>query len=258
MILALAAAVALATPVPLTPDDIATRAQQAWEARAEPPYLEFEIPCAQTFLQQQCEANAMATFIVRTSDGRTFARTTGNVRAMMYGGFITGPASTPLGFFRRIDKDGDASPLATPAPPPNFAPDPFGLRPIASVVSSDHAYTISLDGIETLDGTSVYHLLLRPNYDPLGHPLRELWVDAKTFQVLQLVYARGVDDAGPDGTVLYRFAQVGPKGYWAIVHIEAILPVKRGAPPVHLASDLTGIAFPEAGDLPPRIFEPSP
>ena len=90
----------------------------------------------------------------------------------------------------------------------------------------DRAYTVTLSGIENLDGASVYHLHLEPNHTPEALPLRELWVDTSTFQVLQLTYARQAESGAPNGTVQYRFAQVGPERIWAIVYIDATLAGK--------------------------------
>jgi hypothetical protein len=186
MIVALAAAVALATAPPSpSPDEIVSRAQTSWEARVVPPYVSFELPCADTFLAAQCESGDTARFKVRMSDGRTYART---VRVpgieLMCGGFITGPATTPLGFFRSIDANDVAAAIAPSPPPQNFAPDPFGPKAIASVVAVNRAYTVRLVGVESLDGESVYRLQLVPNYDPEHHPLRELWIDTATFEVV--------------------------------------------------------------------------
>ena len=127
MIAAFAAVVALASPAPtaLSPYDIVTRAQAAWEARVVPAYVSFEIPCADTFLDAQCAPKAIVNFVVRMSDGRTYAESIDlPKRQLMCGGFIYGPASTPFGFFRRIDANNVPSTLATPPPPENFAADP--------------------------------------------------------------------------------------------------------------------------------------
>jgi len=239
---------------PPSPYAIVSRAQTAWEARTVPPFLSFEIPCADTFLAPHCQPGTAVAFVVRMSDGRTYAQTvaTPPVR-LMCGGFIYGPASTPLAFFRRIDANNVPGPLASP-PPENFAADPFGPRAIASVVVTDRAYTVTLAGTERLDGATVYHLQLQPNYEPEQHPLRDLWVDAASFEVLQLGYARHAQSGAPQGTVAYRFAQVGPGRIWAIVSIDATLPVTAAAPAAHLHSDLANVTFP--AQEPPWIFDP--
>jgi len=258
MIALLATVVALASPPPApSPYEIVSRAQAAWEARAVSPYLSFEIPCADTFLAANCAPGAIVKFTVRMSDGRTYASTAKEpALEMMCGGFIYGPASTPLGFFRSISSDNVPAAFATPVPqtPENFAEDPFGPKLIASVVVANRAYTVTLAGIESLDGASVYHLLLEPNYDREHHPLRELWVDTSTFEVRQLAYARHAESGSSEGSVRYRFAQVGPKHTWAIVYIEAELPLKGSATTVRPASALSNIEFSQ--DFPAWPFEP--
>jgi hypothetical protein len=250
MILALAAAIALASPQPappLWPYDIAARAQNTWEARVVPRYVSFEIPCEDTFLSAQCTAHAIVQFVVRMRDGRTYAQSAElPTRQLMCGGFIYGPALTPFGFFRRIGADNAPASLSTPAPlPENLAEDPFGPRAIASVTVKDSAYTVTLTGTEDLDGTPVYHLHLVPNYDPPHHPLRELWVDTRTFEVLALTYARNAESGAAEGSVHYRFAQVGNDRIWTIVYIDAILPVRGSQSVANPHSALSKIAFPE-------------
>ncbi|HTA38186.1 MAG TPA: hypothetical protein VK760_03880 [Candidatus Acidoferrales bacterium] len=248
MIASLAAIVALVSPAPsaLSPYDIVGRAQTAWEARFVPAYVSFTIPCADTFLDARCEPKAIVNFVVRMDDGRTYAEATDVPGTpLMCGGFIYGPASTPFGFFRRIGSDNVPASLATPPPPENFAADPFGPKAIASVTVTDRAYTVTLTGIENLDGATVYHVHLEPNYAPDAHPLRDLWIDTTTFEVLQLTYARHAESGAPAGTVRYRFAQVGSNRIWAIVYIDATLPVKGSRTAANPHSDLADITFPK-------------
>jgi hypothetical protein len=251
MIHALAAAMALASPSPapsLSPYDIVARAQTTWEARVVPRYVSFEIPCEDTFLSAQCTAREIVNFVVRMHDGRTYAQTAElPTRQLMCGGFIYGPALTPFGFFRRIGADNAPASLSTPATlPENLAEDPFGPRSIASVSVKDSAYAVTLAGVEDLDGASVYHLHLVPNYVPAQHPLRDLWVDARTFDVLALTYARKAESGAAEGSVHYRFAQVGDERIWTIVYIEATLPVKGSQSTANPHSALSKIGFPES------------
>ncbi len=161
----------------------------------------------------------MVEFTVRMSDGRTFAQafspTTGAVKVLMKGGFITGPLSTPLGFYRALPNEG-RPPLTSS---PNLAPDP--LQTIATVTANGHVYDVTLSGTQSIEGRLCYHLTLRPQIDPDRYPLRELWVDEERFQVVQLIYERPYDEWHARALVLYRFAPVGPEHVWTIVHIEA-------------------------------------
>ena len=65
-------------------------------------------------------------------------------------------------------------------------PGASNLPTIATVTAIDRAYKISLLGIEPLGGLYAYHLRLEPISHPERHRIRELWVDAYTYQVLQL------------------------------------------------------------------------
>jgi hypothetical protein len=232
---------------------IFVRAQQAWAARAVPAYESFQIACDRTFLAARCRPGDVVAFTVRSSDGRTFAATVpkdgGSGRVLLRGGFITGPAGAPFGFARVVT---DSTP--PPSPPPNFAADP--LRTIAVVTASSRVYDVTLAGDEILGGRRCYHLELRPRRDPDRFPLRDLWINETSFEIVQLTYARPYEERDTWAAVEYRFAPVGPHQIWAIVHIEAeavthgLLSTKVE----RIADDLSEIAFPAA--VPSWYFEP--
>jgi hypothetical protein len=178
------------------------------------------------------------------SDGRTFARSTATGAIFMRGGYIVGPAGTPIGFFRSIV--GTAGTAFSNSPPPNLAADPFAPPSIATVVSIDRAYTVTLAGAETIGSRSAYHLVLHPLGDPAKLPLRDVWVDRATFAVDALTYARRASDDAPDGTVRYEFAPLGSLPYWTVVKISAFLPVTTGAAPATPESTLDNVSFPNA------------
>lgn len=250
MIVVVAAAVAQAVAAP-TALAIFQRAQAAWLARTVPPYESFEIACDRTFLAPRCDAGTIVRFTVRTNDGRTFAQalSTGGEAdtVLLQGGYITGPAETPLGFYRAI-----GSGTVAPSPPPNLAPDP--LQTIATVTSTARVYDVTLAGEEELDGRRSYHLALRPRYDPVRFPLRELWVDESSYQIVQLTYERPYN--GTHARVWYRFAAVGPERVWTIVHIEAeaVQHEFLGAKTDRVADTLGNVTFP--ADAPSWWFEP--
>lgn len=229
------------------------RAQQAWVTRAVPPYEAFRIACEQTFLAPKCDSGDVVAFTVRMSDGRTFAQTmppNGSAgKVLLRGGYITGPAGTPLGFYRTLP---NGSPQ--PSPPPNLAPDP--LQTIATVRANAHAYDVVLAGEESVDGRECYHLTLHPRLDPDRYPLRDLWVEETAFEVVQLIYERPYDERHTRLAVLYRFAPVGAARVWAIVHIEAQATVHGflSSKTERVADDLRDIAFP--AEAPAWYFEP--
>jgi hypothetical protein len=177
-------------------------------------------------------------------DGRTFAEafspTAGTLKVLMHGGYITGPVGTPLGFYRALPNDGSLP----PASPPNLAPDP--LQTIASVTANGHVYDIQLSGPENIDGHICYHLTLRPEIDPNRYPLRQLWIDEKTFEVVQLIYERPYDEKHARARVLYRFASVGPQHIWTIVHVEAQSELHElfSSKTESVSSDLSDLSFP--------------
>jgi hypothetical protein len=70
-----------------------------------------------------------------------------------------------------------------PAPSPGNAST---LPTIATVTAIDHVYDVSLIGTETIGGSYAYHLKLQPTSHPDRYRIRALWVDAYTYQVVQL------------------------------------------------------------------------
>jgi hypothetical protein len=240
-------------PPPPSPTQIFLRAQQAWLARAVPPYESFRIACDKTFLAPRCEAGEVVQFTVRMRDGRSFAESlpAGGVpsKVLARGAFITGPAGTPLGFYRLLP---GASP--PPAAPPNLVADP--LQTIATVTADARVYDVALAGDESLGGRRCYHLVLRPYRDASRYPLRDLWVEEATDQIVQLAYERPYVERDTWARVLYRFAPVGPDRIWAIVHIEAeaTLPGFLSHAVDRVSDDLEAIAFPQT--VPDAQFEP--
>jgi hypothetical protein len=242
----MAAAVAV-TPA-VSPDAIFHRAAQVWEARTVPAYESFEIDCAGTFLAPGCQSGDRVVFVVRSSDGRSFARTiprgTAPSKILMQGGFITGPAATPLGFYRSLGQ------TSAPSPPPNLFPDP--LQTIATVSATARVYDVTLAGEESIDGRRCYHLVLRPLVAGPRYPLRALWVDESSSQIVQLGYERPYEERHAQAYVWYRFAPAGSDGIWTIVHIEAAS--SDGSERV--SGDLHDIAFPASA--PDWYFQPPP
>jgi hypothetical protein len=222
------------------PTAIFTQAQTAWSARAIPAYESFTLPCSVTTLSDKCSPGTQVQFIVRLSDGRSFAQTIPAdgtpATVLLHGSFLFGPAGAPLGFYRRSPVPG------APAPPPNLAEDP--MTAITTVTAVDRAYEITLAGTEAIGACTCYHLHLRPLRDPQSYPLRELWVDTTSYDVVRLTYVRPYNATIAD--VTYDFAPVGPRAIWAIVHIQA-QAVTHGFLNTHVEKvdeDLANIAFP--------------
>lgn len=168
---------------------------------------------------------------------------------LLHGAYITGPAGTPLGFYRVLTNGS-----APPSPPPNLAPDP--LQTIATVTANSHAYDIALAGEESIAGRRSYHLKLHPRAEPERFPLRDVWVEESSFEIVALTYARPYDERDTWASVSYRFAPIGPARVWAIVHIEAEVVVHGvlSGKTERVADDLSDISFPTT--VPAWYFEP--
>jgi hypothetical protein len=236
------------------PDPVAifTRAQAAWNARALPPYESFTLPCDATFLAKSCTTGTLVQFIVRLRDGRTFAQTlTPDGRpaiVLVRGGYAFGPAGAPLGFYRRAPVAG----ATAPPTPPNLAADP--IETIAVVRAVDRAYAISYVETSTIGTRTVYHLRLRPIRDPQQYPLRELWIDTTSYDVVRLTYVWPYN--ATTASITYDFAPAGSQGIWSIVHIDA-QATSHGlftAHTEHVSEDLHDITFP--ANVPDEDFEP--
>jgi hypothetical protein len=124
------------------------------------------------------EGNFTWRYAVRGSDGmenytayRPSARTLPD-RSWVHTGFVG-----PLAWLVRPPP---ASPHATPIPD---APDVPDLKTIASVTAYRPDYSITLAGIETVQGHRTYHLSLSPYGDGVKHNLRDLWSDVETYDL---------------------------------------------------------------------------
>ena len=169
----------------------------------------------------------------------------------MHGGYAVGPAGAPFGFFRRTPTPG----ATAPPPPPNLAADPIGtIGTIATVSAVDRAYDITLAGIETVGERRCYHLRLRPLRDPTTYPLRDLWIDATSDDVVRLTYAQPFN--ATTAAVVYDFAPAGAAGIWSIVHIEASATVHSlfSSHTDRVSEELHDIEFPPSE--PAEYFDP--
>jgi hypothetical protein len=181
-------------------------------------------------------------FIVRFSDGRTYAHIVGPggrpSTVLVHGGYVYGPAGAPFGFYRRRPTPGATAPPA----PPNLAVDPVAT--IATVAAVDRAYEITLAGTDTVGTRHCYHLRLRPLRDPQSYPLRDLWVDTTTYDIVRLTYAQPFN--GSTAVVVYDFEPVGPQNIWSIVHIDASATTHElfATHTDHVSEDLRDIEFP--------------
>lgn len=200
-------AIALAA---LTPLQIFSRAEDAWEARTLPAYVAFD-----TSITHRNVAGLITRgnehVLLRTFDHWCATREVDQEALepkLSRGPNCLGPAYSPLGF------------NISSVYPRSTQPDPFrpSSIPVIAHVRAIH-YTVSLVGEEPLDNARVYHLALVPLADPDRYPLRALWVDEATFQVRKLTYAER--PGGWDALIDYAFKPYGPQSVWWISEIDA-------------------------------------
>ncbi len=114
-----------------------------------------------------------------------------------------------------------------PAPTP--APAGTNLPVIAAVHATvRYPYNVSFVGVENVADRTAYHLELDPRQARDAYPLREIWIDTSTYDVLQVV-AQMFEHLGPIAIpyrVSARYAEQGP--YWLIAHAEAGATVRAG------------------------------
>ncbi len=226
-----------ASPGPaFTAVQIFARAEKAWEARRLPPYIEFDVDISHR------QANGTITtgrehVVLRTFDHWCATRELDSDSAVpktSMGIHCVGPAYSPLGF--NISSE---YPTSTEV-------DPFGSpRGVIASVKALH-YDVLLDGESTIDGRKAYRLKLRPIGDPQYYPLRELWVDEASADVLRLSYAERLQ--GWNVAIDYSFRQFGPVATWWVSEIDAHWLPSAHSKNVAFQSTLllTGVTFPAA------------
>jgi len=139
--------------------------------------------------------------------------------------FVPAPTPTPFdsnALVAQIRRDfHDPNPRVTPAP---RASD--GLREIATVVARNRDYTISLLGIESVDGHACYHLALAPTREPGRFRIRQAWIDESSFAPWRLIDAVNFSN-GPGTGVAWTidFADVGGAHYIATEAADAPMSV---------------------------------
>jgi hypothetical protein len=74
------------------------------------------------------------------------------------------------------------------------------LPTIATVTAIDRVYDVSFLGTESIGGFYTYHLRLQPTSHPNRYRIRELWIDAYTYQIVAL-QTEGNFTAAPMSTV---------------------------------------------------------
>jgi len=105
----------------------------------------------------------------------------------------------------------------------------YGLKTIAVVVSTKREYTITLVGIETIEGHRDYHLAMQPLSDPQKYRLRDVWIATATFATDQLNLAGNFSDKSTEGiSWLVNLRQFDGATYIAKESAQAPLDGYRG------------------------------
>ena len=224
---ALALAVASPTPSPqLTAGTIFARARLAMYLRTYPRYVAYIIDIQSTAFGKHYHEGYRA--MLRTHDNALTVKSTPiyttNQPVNPYGFSFFGlyregkpedHIDPPFGYpLMSAVYDFDLALPPTPRPPgahPSESAEPV----IGQIAVMGGDYDVTLDGKEVLDGFDVYHLSLTPRKDPQSNRLRELWVDAKTFDVRKLV-TMGIFARGPATTVPWTVTFIQLQGHWFI------------------------------------------
>lgn len=195
----------------LTPLQIFFRAEDAWEARALPAYVAFDTVITHSeaggAITRGNEHVILRTFdhwcaTVEIDQGLSEPKTSRGPNCL-------GPAYSPLGF------------NISSVYPGSGQPDPFAASalPVIASVRAAH-YDVTLAGEEIIGAVPVYHLRLRPLDAPAQYPLRALWIDRASFQVLKLTYAE--NPGGWSAAIDYSFKPYTARGVWWISEIDAM------------------------------------
>ena len=93
-------------------------------------------------------------------------------------------------------------------------------------------------GVETIGSYTTDHLRLIPLREPNLYPLRDLWIDRDSSQVVRLTYQQPFNAIS--ALIQYDFAPQGKPPTWVIMHISAY------AGHDSVSQDLKDISFPSA------------
>ncbi len=221
----LAAIRAVAIPAAVVSDSpapdavqIYDRARAAVAARRLPPFIAYTQYAA--FMRHGKVQAESARVVIRTADGKANITRLPESPADRVDTTpaVARPLVYPTTSFGLVKKRAGEDVSTFEAPPLPAAPDAGGPAVIGRVNATARDYDPRLTGVEMLAGTSVYHLVLVPRFDPRRHPIRAMYVDTLDFNPRRItieVWAQ----AGPvrsRPSVDVDFAPVN--GTWLITH----------------------------------------
>lgn len=215
----------LASPAPspdARADEIFARTRAAFVARAYPPTISYSV---------RVSGLRGGTWTGRSYRGFEHWPSSELISHTMSDEEMANPA-TPrginIGFLgMTVDKDDNHDILGIPKLAPTYA---FGLvgalphqdeattdtgapRTIIAISATARTYDVSLFHEETVGGALCWHLLLRPVGNPGKYRLRDLWVDEKTYQTVQL-RTDGNFTASDTGSGLWTVSYTSIDGFW--------------------------------------------
>ena len=125
-----------------------------------------------------------------------------------------------------IAAEGDPPPFVDPEKQRVFPDDTFGFVPrekglsAVGVSGGSYPYDVRRLSNETVDGRAAYHLQFAPKEAAEVNVLRDLWIDAETYDVRRIA-AQQTEHVGPLSVpyiVSVSYAENGP--YWLVHRIE--------------------------------------
>jgi hypothetical protein len=148
-----------------------------------------------------------------------------------------------------------ASILRPPSPVASASPDDMsGLKIIAVVAATRVDYRIDLIGTEKIDNHPTDHLRLTPLCDATKYNLRDLWVDAQTFDLRRARFIIAHYPSFPNFTGAPMTVDFGPAlQYWIVMHESWTAGGPRGTHSFDVTTQR--VAFPPA--LPDWVFDQS-
>ena len=132
--------------------------------------------------------------------------------------------------------------------------DEMPLRVLARVEAVSRDYTIAFAGLERVRDTDAYHLTLTPVRSPNVNRLRDLWVDATTFETLQLA-VHGLFEGKPydDARWIVTYVKLDGRTYVQQIKTDDSLRFGMDRFVAGLQYDFVGYDFPAA--ISPLTFE---
>jgi hypothetical protein len=225
-----------------TTEEIYTRVRSAWRRRAVPPFTRYTVTAVYQANGRTFRDDFQAFY--GAADGRVMAynvplppqesraRTRGFPITILGYDVDTNPAGhpplriptpriapyAPLGL-------GTPGSLPESAAGPQPSPSPEVLRELGRVVTVARTYAVTFVGVEMVNGTSAYHLRLTPLRNPNVYKLRDLWADARTFEVERLEVA-GITAITPLAQSAARIDFKDLDGKRVIARIAALEPLR--------------------------------